>query len=289
MTDPEGVLHKVGVPSEGQEDRSVIHLPGAQLVRVGKSEEPAASMPEIVCKICFEPTRSYSALACGHAFCNVCYSTYVGHKIADEGHQCTFATCPEEKCKLTITRELVLSLCVPRTELSPQALRPPASAPAPGRAFRSISVGADALCSLMEVELSVEVDSEVERSVERAIGAVDSLLCLSGGGAARRPLPEEKLTQFHNANRIERSYVDDNANMRWCSATDCTYAVHAPKGQLGVTCKCGNRFCFSCGQADHRPCSCDNLAKWTVKCASAPSSLAPPSSRTALGVAQCAV
>ena len=80
------------------------------------------------------------------------------------------------------------------------------------------------------------------------------------------PLPEETLALYENATRVERSYVDDNPLMRWCRAAGCTKAIQAPKGQLGVTCTCGERFCFSCGEADHRPCSCENLAQWIVKC-----------------------
>ena len=184
------MLESVGVLGEGVADRKLICLPCGERVAVGESTVSVDSLPPIVCQICFESTRRYSALSCGHRFCSACYTTYVGHQISDEGHACVWATCPAEGCKLTLTKELVLSL----------------------------------------------------------------------------PLPEETLALYENATRVERSYVDDNPLMRWCTAAGCTKAIQAPKGQLGVTCTCGERFCFSCGEADHRPCSCDNLAQWIVKC-----------------------
>eukprot|EP00965_Chrysotila_dentata_P119967 3968136-Pleurochrysis_carterae.AAC.1 len=43
-------------------------------------------------------------------------------------------------------------------------------------------------------------------------------------------------------------------------------AVRAPKGTRGVKCRCGHRFCFSCAQEDHTPCSCEELQQWIAKC-----------------------
>ena len=78
--------------------------------------------------------------------------------------------------------------------------------------------------------------------------------------------PGERRKQFENAARLERSYVDDNANFKWCPAADCGRAIRAPKGQLGVKCKCSHRWCFTCNDADHLPASCAELKKWLVKC-----------------------
>ena len=32
-----------------------------------------------------------------------------------------------------------------------------------------------------------------------------------------------------------------------------------------VACKCGNSFCFRCGEEDHLPTDCDNVKKWMEK------------------------
>jgi len=76
----------------------------------------------------------------------------------------------------------------------------------------------------------------------------------------------ERRMLFDRARRLERSYVDDNPNLKWCTAADCGCAIRARKGQMGVRCSCGNRFCFTCNQEDHRPASCEELQLWHVKC-----------------------
>merc|ERR1712129_345529 len=65
---------------------------------------------------------------------------------------------------------------------------------------------------------------------------------------------------------LERSFVDENPNIKWCPASDCTCAIKASKGQRGVRCLCKHRFCFDCMLDDHRPCTCDDLKRWLIKC-----------------------
>jgi len=190
LLDPEKILKKVGMMAPGEEDRSVVHMGDDAPVLVGGTETARASLPEQRCLICYEDTKVYSALGCGHAFCNECYGTYLQHKIADEGHQVVFARCPEEKCQLLVSDQLVRSLV-------------PAS---------------------------------------------------------------DKLQQWDNAARLERSFVDENPNLKWCPANDCTCAVKASKGQMGVACPRGHRFCYNCMHDDHRPASCDEIKRWLVKC-----------------------
>ena len=191
MTDPEATLTKLGVHTGP--DASVVHAGGAGKPPLVGGEAVAPSsqpLPPHQCTICYESTSAYSALACGHKFCNECYSKYLCHKITDEGHECVFARCPEAKCPLVITDPLVRSLVV----------------------------------------------------------------------------AGDQLAQYEKAQRLERSYVDDNPGLKWCVRPDCEHAVQAARGQLGVKCKCGQRFCFSCGQDDHKPCTCDELKRWQIKC-----------------------
>ena len=121
---------------------------------VGKVEAPRSSLAPQQCMICYEHSTVYSALGCGHTFCNECYSTFLEHKIADEGHACIFARCPHGECNLLVTDQMVRSL-----------------------------------------------------------------------------LPEgERLQQWGRAALLERSFVDENPNIKWCPASDCTCAVKASKG-----------------------------------------------------------
>ena len=157
LLNPEGVLKKVGMMDPQQEDRSVIHR--GEQVLVGKVEAPRSSLAPQQCMICYEHSTVYSALGCGHTFCNECYSTFLEHKIADEGHACIFARCPHGECNLLVTDQMVRSL-----------------------------------------------------------------------------LPEgERLQQWGRAALLERSFVDENPNIKWCPASDCTCAVKASKGHwLGL-------------------------------------------------------
>ena len=72
---------------------------------------------------------------------------------------------------------------------------------------------------------------------------------------------------------LNRTYVDDKENLRWCPAPNCEYAVDCAIGpkQLKTTvptviCQCGHHFCFGCGMNDHQPCPCALVKKWIKKC-----------------------
>ena len=54
-------------------------------------------MAPVTCLVCYEDVRVYSSLACGHKYCNECYTQFLTHKIKDEGHEAIFVTCPEPK------------------------------------------------------------------------------------------------------------------------------------------------------------------------------------------------
>jgi len=192
MNDPDTTAKKAGIHLGT--DASIVHLPGDPgQVRVGGTPQPASSMPAITCQICYDEKTDYSALACGHPFCNECYAVYVQHKIADEGYDCVYARCPEEKCKLLLSSALVGSLLADKSHC-------------------------------------------------------------------------ERVQRFQRASSLSRSFVDDNAGIKWCPGADCGRAVRARPGTVGVGCKCGTRFCFQCGQDDHSPTTCADLKKWLVKC-----------------------
>jgi len=127
MADPDAVAAKVGVFIEG-EDRSILHRSSGGSGGAGSSSsgaevlvsgcaQPPSSLPPLQCTICYETTKLYSALECGHPFCNSCYTDFLGHKIADEGHECIFARCPEPKCQLAVTPALVHSLVIDEEKL----------------------------------------------------------------------------------------------------------------------------------------------------------------------------
>ncbi|PWW80594.1 hypothetical protein C7212DRAFT_350019 [Tuber magnatum] len=72
---------------------------------------------------------------------------------------------------------------------------------------------------------------------------------------------------------LNRTYVDDKPNLRWCPAPNCEYVVDcAIRPTLlhaivpTVQCSCSHQFCFGCGYADHLPCPCLLVKKWLKKC-----------------------
>ncbi|SCZ93170.1 BZ3500_MvSof-1268-A1-R1_Chr6-2g08505 [Microbotryum saponariae] len=73
---------------------------------------------------------------------------------------------------------------------------------------------------------------------------------------------------------LNRTYVDDNNQLRWCPAPNCDYAIecNVTPRQLNcviptVECACSHMSCFGCGEADHRPCVCPIVKRWLKKCA----------------------
>ena len=86
MSDPEAVAAKAGVALSGGRDLSVLHEPAGGTVVVGGTRQSAASLPPTSCAICYDDGINYSALRCGHQFCNTCYTSFIEHKIDDEGH-----------------------------------------------------------------------------------------------------------------------------------------------------------------------------------------------------------
>ncbi|EWZ44955.1 ubiquitin-conjugating enzyme E2, other [Fusarium oxysporum f. sp. raphani 54005] len=73
---------------------------------------------------------------------------------------------------------------------------------------------------------------------------------------------------------LNRTYVEDKDNFKWCPAPDCPNALECgvKKKDLGkivptVECRCGYRFCFGCPNPDHQPAPCELVKKWLKKCA----------------------
>merc|ERR1712137_1021553 len=63
------------------------------------------------------------------------------------------------------------------------------------------------------------------------------------------------------------SFVNNNANIKWCPAPGCGNAVTSDmvNGNT-VTCACSYRFCFRCSEEAHQPASCEQLREWKRNC-----------------------
>lgn len=75
----------------------------------------------------------------------------------------------------------------------------------------------------------------------------------------------ELLEKFEKS--VMTSYIDDNANMRWCpSIPHCGRAVEVlGDGYIELACTCGKAFCFKCGSDAHSPATCKMWKDWQLK------------------------
>ncbi|GAB2287126.1 Probable E3 ubiquitin-protein ligase ari8 [Dionaea muscipula] len=79
---------------------------------VGLVTKPVVEFPcarEMTCGICFEsfPSEAMSAAPCGHPFCNLCWSGYVGTAIND-GPGCLMLRCPDPSCSATVGQDMII-------------------------------------------------------------------------------------------------------------------------------------------------------------------------------------
>ncbi|CAK4608983.1 hypothetical protein LEN26_018120 [Aphanomyces euteiches] len=64
-----------------------------------------------------------------------------------------------------------------------------------------------------------------------------------------------------------RSFVDQNAAIKWCPAPGCQRAIRGNGGECFAQCACGFRFCLRCGEEAHPAVHCELLRLWSDKCA----------------------
>ena len=104
-------------------------------------------------------------------------------------------------------------------------------------------------------------------------GEVRRLVCMADG--CGRALDEETVkliaspeTYTRYLNLLDRAYVDDRDDVRWCPAPECDKAVMCGTTQLipSVVCANGHAFCFGCGLDEHQPCICSIVKVWLKKC-----------------------
>ncbi|GAB2277157.1 Probable E3 ubiquitin-protein ligase ari8 [Dionaea muscipula] len=78
---------------------------------VGLLMKPVVEFPsarEMTCGICFEtlPSEAMSTASCGHPFCNLCWSGYVGTAIND-GPGCLMLRCPDPSCSAAVGQDMI--------------------------------------------------------------------------------------------------------------------------------------------------------------------------------------
>ncbi|XP_065846864.1 probable E3 ubiquitin-protein ligase ARI8 [Euphorbia lathyris] len=79
-------------------------------LKLGLLEKPVrVSATEFTCGICFDSftCNEISSAACGHPFCNDCWSSYISTSINNDGVRCLVLRCPEPSCTVSVGRDLV--------------------------------------------------------------------------------------------------------------------------------------------------------------------------------------
>ncbi|GAN06593.1 RING-5 like protein [Mucor ambiguus] len=71
---------------------------------------------------------------------------------------------------------------------------------------------------------------------------------------------------------LDKAYVQDHPNLKWCTAPDCKYAIECDisRNSLStivptVTCECGHVMCFGCDHENHQPANCAMVKDWWRK------------------------
>ncbi|KAI8647651.1 hypothetical protein BD408DRAFT_473390 [Parasitella parasitica] len=82
----------------------------------------------------------------------------------------------------------------------------------------------------------------------------------------------DQRTYIRYEESLDKVYVRDNPNLKWCIAPDCKYAIECDisKNSLDtivptVTCDCGHVMCFGCDFNNHQPASCSMAKDWWRK------------------------
>ncbi|XP_057797292.1 probable E3 ubiquitin-protein ligase ARI5 [Salvia miltiorrhiza] len=109
-----------------------------------------------------------------------------------------------------------------------------------------------------------------EDKVRKSVG-------ISANKEKRRNEDEEEEEKQCLRRCLFRSYVESSRTRRWCPGPGCELAAEFDVFVVGgggeetsydVTCDCGFKFCWRCGEEHHRPVACATVARWAEKNAS---------------------
>ena len=109
-------------------------------------------------------------------------------------------------------------------------------------------------------------------------GWASSIVAQCLGYGCKYPLPDSVILgfldesdrkKFHDAS--VRQFVQEDPHYKECPGRGCDYVTYAkgPLGKAPVMCfGCNFVFCFQCNDydiGDHRPCTCEQMAKWNER------------------------
>ncbi|XP_076886986.1 putative E3 ubiquitin-protein ligase ARI8 isoform X2 [Bidens hawaiensis] len=214
---------------------------------VGLLDKGDAKLPkagELPCGICFEsyPPRKISSAACGHPFCNICWTAYISTSIND-GPGCLTLRCPTPSCGAAVGVGMVnkLSSDEDKTKYRRYLLRSYIEdnkktkwCPAPG--------------------CDCAIEFEIGSGNNDVTCHCSYSFCWNCTEEAHRPVDCETVSKWIRKNSAE------SENMNWILANSkpcpkCKRPIEKNQGCMHMTCNppCKYEFCWLClGQwSDH--------------------------------------
>lgn len=221
FSDESGVREKVGL----------FHKP--LLHREIFSIDPAI----ITCGICFDsyPSDSISSAACGHPYCNACWSSYISTSINNDGLGCLMLRCPDPSCRVAVGQDMV-DLLVSREDRNKYA-----------RCFvRSYILEKKKIkwCPGRDCDCAIEF-FDGDAGFDVTCHCFTSF-CWNCDDESHRPVDCETVKKWVSKNQSESENV--NYILTYCKpCPNCRRPIEKNQGCMHMTCRvCMYSFCWLC-------------------------------------------
>ncbi|XP_050226658.1 probable E3 ubiquitin-protein ligase ARI8 [Mercurialis annua] len=225
------------------------------LLEKNKTEFPI-DFESIDCGICFEsyPIERVSSVACGHSYCNDCWSSYVTTSINNDGLGCLMLKCPHPSCNIAVGKNMI-DLLVSRDDRSKYSRCLVRSYVEQSRKIK--------WCPGRNCDYAVEI-LDTDGSFDVTCHCFASF-CWNCDEESHRPVDCETVKKWISKNSSESENV--NYILTYCKpCPKCRRPIEKNAGCMHMTCKiCSHSFCWLClaPYYNHMQCNAysDNVVK----------------------------
>ncbi|KAF2309950.1 hypothetical protein P3X46_020930 [Hevea brasiliensis] len=210
----------------------------------------------ITCGICFDsyPPDRISSAACGHPYCNDCWSSYISTSINNDGLGCLMLRCPDPSCRVAVGQDMIDSLvskddrnkyarCLVRSYIQEK---------------RKIK-----WCPGRDCDCAIEF-FDGDKSFDVSCLCFTSF-CWNCDEESHRPVDCETVKKWISKNQSESENV--NYILTYCKpCPNCRRPIEKNDGCMHMTCRvCRHSFCWLClaSYENHRQCNgyLDNVVR----------------------------
>ncbi|KDP38446.1 hypothetical protein JCGZ_04371 [Jatropha curcas] len=207
-----------------------------------------------VCGICFESFSNDMIItaACGHPYCNHCWSSYISTSITNDGFRCLMLRCPEPSCTVAVSPRMIDSLVsIDDKRKYAQCL------------IRSYVEEKKKMkwCPGRDCGFAIEI-FDGNTSFDVTCDCFTSF-CWNCSEESHRPVDCETVKKWILKNNSESENV--NYILTYCKpCPNCKRPIEKNEGCMHMTCRvCRHSFCWLCLSSydNHRQCNgyTDNL------------------------------